>query len=189
MNRSTVLYDACVLYPAPLRSLLMYLAMTDLYRARWSNAIHEEWMRNVQKDYPGFTRQKAENIRDLMNSHVNDCVVVGFEELIPSLSLPDPDDRHVLAAGIYCGAEIILTFNLKDFPGEALKPFGIEVQHPDDFLTRLLESFPEGVCSAAKKHRQSLKNPPLEIEAYLASLKRQGLVQSVAILKDHFNLL
>ncbi len=112
----TVVYDACVLYPAPLRSLLMYLAMTGLYRARWTNDIHEEWMRNVQRDYPDVTRQQAERIRDLMNAHIGDCLVTGYETLIPSLALPDPDDRHVLAAAICCEADIILTFNLKDFP-------------------------------------------------------------------------
>jgi hypothetical protein len=69
------LYDACVLYPAPLRSLLMYLALTGLFRARWTDAIHEEWMRNVRADYPDITCQQAERIRDLMNAHVRDCLV------------------------------------------------------------------------------------------------------------------
>ena len=66
VSHFTVIYDACVLYPAPLRSLLMYLAMTDLFRARWTEAIHEEWMRNVQKGYPDITRQQVERIRDLI---------------------------------------------------------------------------------------------------------------------------
>ena len=122
----TVVYDACVLYPAPLRSLLMYLAMTGLYRARWTNDIHEEWMRNVQRDYADVTRRQAERIRDLMNAHIADCIVTGYEELIPSLALPDPDDRHVLAAAISCEADIILTFNLKDFPEDILSRHGIE---------------------------------------------------------------
>lgn len=81
--------DACVLYPAPLRSLFMYLAMTDLFRARWTEAIHEEWMRNVQKDYPDISRAKVERVRDLMNAHVRDCLVEGYEALIPSLRLPE----------------------------------------------------------------------------------------------------
>ncbi len=83
MSHFTVVYDACVLYPAPLRSFLMYLAMAGLYRARWTNEIHEEWMRNVQKDYADFTRQQAERIRDLMNAHVVGCLVTGYEMLIP----------------------------------------------------------------------------------------------------------
>jgi hypothetical protein len=103
MNHFTALYDGCGLYPAPLRSLLMYLAMTDLFRAKWTDAIHEEWMRNVQADYPDITRAKAERIRDLMNAHVRDCLVTGYEDLISALTLPDPDDRHVLAAAIRAG--------------------------------------------------------------------------------------
>jgi PIN domain len=126
MSHLTVVYDACVLYPAPLRSFLMYLAMRDLYRARWTNDIHAEWMRNVQKDYPDFTRLQAERIRDLMNAHGVDSIATGYETLIPSLTRPDPDDRHVLAAAIRCGADIVLTLNLKDFPEDALKPYGIE---------------------------------------------------------------
>jgi hypothetical protein len=65
MSRSTAILDACVLYPAPLRSLLMYLAMTDLFQAKWTDAIHEEWMRNVQTDYPDITRGQLERVRDL----------------------------------------------------------------------------------------------------------------------------
>jgi len=189
MSHFTVVYDACVLYPAPLRSFLMYLAMTDLYRARWTNGIHEEWMRNVQKDYPDFTRQQAEKIRELMNAHVVDCIVTGYETLIPSLTMPDPDDRHVLAAAIRCGADLIVTFNLKDFPEAVLKPYGIEAQHPDDFLTHQLDLAPNVVCAAAKRQRQSLKKPPMSVDEYLASLERQGLAQTVSRLREYAELI
>lgn len=185
MSPITVVYDACVLYPAPLRSLLMYLAMTGLFRARWSNTIHEEWMRNVQKDYPNFTRQQAERIRDLMNAHVTDCLVTGHDALIASLTLPDPDDRHVLAAAICCGADLIVTFNLKDFPTTALQPYVIEAQHPDDFLIQQLDLAANVVCAAAKLQRESLKNPPLTPDAFLASLERQGLPKTVARLREY----
>lgn len=183
MSLFTVLYDACVLYPAPLRSLLMYLAITDLFRARWTDAIHEEWMRNVQKDYPDITRPKAERIRDLMNAHVRDCLVSGYEDLIPALALPDPDDRHVLAAAIRAGANIIVTINLSDFPEETLTKYGIEAQHPDEFIRHLLELAPAVVCGAAKEQRESLKNPPMTVEQYLQCLERQGLAQTVATLR------
>ena len=167
MSQFTVVYDACVLYPAPLRSFLMYLAVTDLYHARWTNDIHEEWMRNVVKD----------------------CLVSGYESLIGGLSLPDPDDRHVLAAAILCGADTIVTFNLRDFPEDALKPYGIEAQHPDEFLTYQLDLAPNVVCAAAKRHRGSLKNPAMNVEEYLASLERQGLAQTVAGLREYAELI
>jgi len=189
MSRSTVVFDACVLYPAPLRSFLMYLAMTGLFRARWSPDIHEEWMRNVRQDYPDITRGQVERIRDLMDAHVPDCVVTGYEALVPSLVLPDPDDRHVLAAGIHCGADVILTFNLRDFPTEVLAQHEMEAQHPDTFIATLLADAPDIVCAAAQQQRASLKNPPLSVEQYLTSLERQGLAKAVAKLREFVDLI
>ena len=111
----TVVYDACVLYPAPLRDLLMRLALTDRFRARWSDAIHDEWIRNLRKQRPELDPAALEKTRTLMNSSVRDSLVEGFEHLIPAIELPDPDDRHVVSAAIHSGAETIVTFNLKDF--------------------------------------------------------------------------
>jgi hypothetical protein len=167
----------------------MYLAMTDLFRARWTDAIHEEWMRSVQKDYPDITRPEAERIRDLMNAHVRDCLVTGYEDLISALTLPDPDDRHVLAAAIRARANVIVTANLTDFPSKILTGYGIEAQHPDEFIQHLLELAPALVCGAAKKQRESLKNPPMSVEQYLQSLERQGLAQTVATLRTFADLI
>ena len=128
MSNFTVLYDACVLYPAPLRDLLMHIAVTDLYRAKWTDAIHDEWTRNVLRDRPDLKREQLQRTRDLMNSHARDCLVTGYERLINAVTLPDPDDRHVLAAAIRAGADIIVTFNLNDFPEKYLMPYGIEAQ-------------------------------------------------------------
>jgi hypothetical protein len=161
----------------------MYLAMTDLFRAKWTDAIHEEWMRNVQANYPDITREKAECVRDLMNAHVRACLVTGYEDLIPALSLPDPDDQHVLAAAIRAGADVIVTANLADFPAATLKQYGMEAQHPDEFINHLLSVAPTTVCGAARKQRDGLKKPPLTVEQYLASLERQGLAQTVAALR------
>lgn len=184
MSFLTALYDACVLYPAPLRDLLMHLAVTDLFRARWTDDIHEEWIRNVLETRPDLRREQLERTRDLMNAHVRDCLVTGYERLIPTLALPDPDDRHVLAAAVRASADVIVTFNLKDFPTDMLAEHGIEGQHPDDFVADLLEIDPATVCAAARRHRRSLKNPPKSVEEYLAALERQGLSRSVAELRE-----
>ena len=117
MANFTALYDSCVLYPAPLRDLLMWLGLSDLCRPRWSNDIHEEWIRSVLANRPDITRERLERTRDLMNSNVRDCLVTGYEPLIDGLTLPDADDRHVLAAAIRADADVIVTFNLTDFPG------------------------------------------------------------------------
>jgi hypothetical protein len=189
VSHFTALYDACVLYSAQIRNLLMYLALTDMFRAKWTDAIHEEWMRNVLKDHPDMVRAQAERIRDLMNANVRDCLVTGYEDLIPALQLPDPNDRHVLAAAICGRADVIVTFNLKDFPTATLAPLGIEAQHPDDFISHLLDVDSGAVCLAVKRQRESLKNPPKSIEDLLATLEQCGLPQAVARLRGFAALL
>jgi hypothetical protein len=126
----------------------MHVAVTDLFRAKWTDAIHEEWITGVLKARPDLTREQLHRTRDLMNSHVRDCLVAGYESLIPALTLSDPDDRHVLAAAIRAGAYLIVTFNLKDFPAEALALFGIEAQHPHEFLNHQLDRAVNIVCAA-----------------------------------------
>jgi hypothetical protein len=180
----TVVYDASVLYPAPLRDFLMWLGLTDLYKARWTNEIHDEWMRNVLKNRPDLTLQQLTRTKELMNSCVRDCLVEGYQSLIPSLQLPDLGDRHVLATAIYCNAKIIVTFNLKDFPAEALKQYGIEAQHPDEFVSYLLSINCDRVCEAARRQRNTLKNPPKTTLEYLETLDKQGLTRTTAKLRE-----
>jgi hypothetical protein len=139
---ATAVYDANILYPAPLRDLFIRLAQAGLVRARWTETIHDEWLRNVLKDNLRLSPERLARTRSLMNEAVRDCLITGYEELIDSLALPDPDDRHVLAAAIRAGAGIIVTYNLADFPADTLARFDIEAQHPDDFLVSLLDAAP-----------------------------------------------
>ena len=119
-----------------------------------------------------------------MNEAVRDCLVSGYEDLIDSLSLPDPDDRHVLAAAIRSGADVIVTYNLKDFPAAPLARFDVEALHPDDFLVSLFDLAPGLVCTAVKRQREGLRNPPKTAEELLATLENQGLTQAVARLRQ-----
>lgn len=112
-----------------------------------------------------------------------------MEHPIISLALPDPDDRHVVAAAIRAGAEVIVTCNLKDFPVEALARFDIEAQHPDDFLAGLIDLAPGLVCSVVKLQREGLRNPPKTAEDLLATLESQGLTQTVGRLRQFVDLL
>ncbi len=180
MAQLIVLYDACVLYPAPLRDLLMHLALTDLFQAKWSARIHEEWMRNVLANRPDLSRAQLERTRVLMDTHVQDALVENDEALIDTLDLPDPDDRHVLAAAIASQADLILTFNLRDFPTQVLQPYGIQARHPDRFISDLLSNEPSNICAAVQRHRASLRYPPKTITEYLEIMERQGLSQTVA---------
>jgi PIN domain len=95
----------------------------------------------------------------MMNAHVRDCLVTGYEPLIETLELPDPDDRHVLAAAITAHADLIVTKNLDDFPAARLASYGIEVRHPDTFVRNLLELDEESALAAVAEHRASLQNP------------------------------
>lgn len=185
----TAVYDANILYPAPVRDLFIRMAQAGLVRAKWTEAIHEEWMRNVLEDNPHLSAEHVARTRSLMDGAVRDCLVTGYEELITSLSLPDPDDRHVLAAAIHAGADVIVTCNLADFPAEALARFGIEAQHPDDFLVYLLDEAPDVVCAAVKRQRESLRNPPKTAEELLATLENHGLTQAGARLRRFIDLL
>jgi len=189
MSTFTVIYDACVLYPAPLRDILMWLSLTDLFRARWTEHILEEYSRNLLQKRPDISAEQVARTRSLMNASALDALVTGYEALISNLELPDPDDRHVLAAAIRANAAIIVTFNEKDFPADYLLNFGIETQHPDDFITHLLDLSPGLVCQAAKRHRASLRNPPKTVQEYLDTLERQQLPKSVAVFRSFSDLL
>jgi PIN domain len=150
----TALLDANVLYPAPVRDLLLELAVTDIHKARWTADIHREWIENLLKNEPQRDRATLERTRDLMDKATLDALVTGYDSLIPALQLPDPDDRHILAAAIVGRCDVIVTANLKDFPEVALSPFGIDVQHPDEFLFNHLNLTQGLFCSGVRKIRR-----------------------------------
>ena len=189
MSHYTALLDANVLYPAPLRDLFLQLAVTDLFKAKWTADIHREWIEALMRNEPQRDRAALERTRDLMDEATRDSLVTGYEPLIASLTLPDPDDRHVLAAAIAGRCDVIVTQNLKHFPDAALAPFEIEAQHPDEFLCNHLSLAPGVVCGAVRKVWARLLKPPYSVEEYLATLTRQGLVATVGELQSFADLL
>ena len=186
MPAFTAFFDANVLYPAQLRNLLMYLAVPGIFRGRWSEHVREEWISNLLDSRPDLTRVQLERTRRLMNLHVPDALVTGYEQLIPALTLPDPNDRHVLAAAIRGGASVIVTNNLRDFPEDVLEKYEIDVQTPDEFIMHLIGLYPAEVCAAAEEHRTSLRNPSMSREEYLEMLHRQGLIKTENALRETY---
>jgi predicted nucleic acid-binding protein len=172
--------DASVIYPASLRDLLMRLTLSGLYQARWSNHVHEEWIRAVLRGRPDLTPEKLHRVREAMDRHAKDAIVTGYESLIPSLTLPDPDDCHVLAAAIVTGADVIVTCNLKDFPAEVLDRYEIEAQHPDEFLRYVIDLAPVAFVDAVRAQQSSMINPPVSMNELLALFERIGLAETVA---------
>ncbi len=190
MANFTVVYDACLLYSASLRDLAVELARTGLIRAKWTARIHAEWINAIIRQRPELDRVRLERVATLMNAAVSASLVTGHESLEASLTeLPDPDDRHVLAAAIHCGAQEIVTFNLRDFPDAALHPYGIRAVHPDVFVEHLLDLNPEAVCEAIRRIRRRLANPPSTAEDMLAKYESQGLAISASILRSRVNSL
>ena len=128
--------------------------------------------------------EKLEARRDAMIEAIEDSLVEDYEDLIPTLTLPDLDDRHVLAAAIKAEANLILTINLKDFPEQALDAWKMTARHPDDFASELLRSDQNTVLAVLQEMRARRKRPPIGAEDFLAQLERQGLRSFVAAVRD-----
>ena len=180
-----VVLDACVLYPSFLRDLLIRLGLTGLYQPKWSATIEDEWQRNLLANRTDLTPEQIQHTAALMNKAVPDAMITGFEPLIDSVDLPDVDDRHVVAASVRSNSEIIVTFNLKDFPAPALNAFGIEALHPDDFVMDLFDLNRALVLSAVTTQRSNLRRPPMSVDEYLEALLRQGMAQTVKELSKY----
>lgn len=180
----TVVYDACVLYPAPLRDLLIRIANSGLVRARWTERILDECFRSILRDRDDLDPRKLARTRELMNEAVPDCLVRDFDDLIERIELPDSDDRHVVAAAIRAGAQVIVTFNLPDFPAQSVERYGIEAQHPDDFVLSSIDLSEGIMIRVIEEQLASLRNPPQTRAELLDTLRRMGLVQAVARLRE-----
>ena len=124
-----------------------------------------------------------------MDAATPDCLVENYRQMISDLVLPDPDDRHVLAAAIAGRADVIVTYNLKDFPLAALEPHGIEAQHPDTFLIHQRGLGEQAFLECARRCRRRLANPQFSPDDYLTALRKVGLVLVAAELEKTKGLL
>ncbi len=179
-----VVYDACVLFPAPLRDTLLRVAAKHLVQARWTERILDETFRSILEQRPDLKPEQLVRTRSVMNEAFPDALVRGFEHREAELTLPDLDDRHVLAAALEAGASVIVTNNLKDFPSHALGPLRVEARHPDEFLNGLVEYAPGPMLTAVQEQAAALKRPAQTVEELLGTLRRCGLVRTVTRLQD-----
>jgi predicted nucleic acid-binding protein len=153
-----------VLYPAPLRDLLLSLAAAGIYRAKWSQQIHEEWTRNLIANRPDLDAERLQRTCTQMNTAVPDSLVTGYEDLIESLELKDPDDRHVVAVAIRSDADSIVTFNQKDFDETELHKYDLYTEHPDEFISNIIKIHTPRVIATVREMRARLKNPLKEAQ-------------------------
>ena len=177
------LYDANVLYPGSLRDLLVRLGQSGLFQAKWTEQTLDETFVAIARDQPEL-EGKLTRTRRLMNEAIADVMVTGYEPLIPSLDLPDPDDRHVLAAAIVCNAQIIVTANLRHFPDAGLERFNIEAQSPDEFVINLIELAPALVVNIMKDQALALTRPKTTFEELLERLRGAGLPRATAAIRQ-----
>lgn len=182
MPRVAVL-DACVLHPAPLRDLLVRVAAAGLVNARWTDDILDECFRSILATRPDLKPDALVRTRALMNRAVPDARVDGHLALVSKLVLPDPDDRHVLAAAIRSGAEVIVTRNLRDFPATELAKHGLRAEDPDDFVLRVVRSHGAAVARILEQQANDLRSPPRSLDDLYGMLDQLGLTRAVRALR------
>lgn len=182
-SRYTALLDANVLFPKLQCDALLSLAHAGLYAAKWSADIEAEWLRTRLAKFPGSEEANDEKAR-VMRDAIPDYLVVGYEKFIDCLDLPDPNDRHVLAAAIVGHADAIVTNNLKDFPAEALEPHCIEVQSPDVFIVNQLTLHQPRALAALRKMRERWENPAHTPETLVGLFEARGMPLTALHLAD-----
>ena len=155
-----VVYDSSVLYPSTLRDLLIRVAQAGLVQARWTDEILDEVFQSLAQNRPDLDAARLERTRSLMITAVRDCLVTNYASLIQVLDLPDPDDRHVLAAAIRARAQVIVTANLPDFPVDVLRTWDIDPKSPDDFILDQIYLDRATVFAAVPRIADSWRQPP-----------------------------
>ena len=173
MARLVVFTDASVLYGAIVRDLLLQLGADKMLDLKWTEAVHLEWMQALVRARPELA-DRVERTRSLMIATLPDAMVRGYEHRIDGLDLPDPDDRHVLAAALECGAQMILTFNLRHFPEESLAP-AVSAIHPDGLLPVLAAADPDRILASIRKVRHRMAAPSMTPAQFLDALLRAHL--------------
>ncbi|MEQ1695235.1 MAG: PIN domain-containing protein [Hyphomicrobiaceae bacterium] len=162
--------DANVLFSAAVRDLVVQLGVDGLLDLRWSDAVQDEWTYALALTRPDLSPERLARTRLRLEAALPVARVANYEHLISTLVLPDPNDRHVLAAAMTAEASMILTFNLADFPRTSIPPV-----HPDQLLTTLAKATPVALCATIKTVRTRLANPPTSPTGYLDILRRNQL--------------
>ena len=174
--RFKAVLDTNVIFPIVIRDLLFWFAHFDLYTPKWSNNIFDEWKAVMIRK--GVEESVAEKRVQKANGAFPDALVQNYQGLIEQLTLPDVDDRHVLAAAIKTNANVIVTNNLKDFPVEYLESFGLKAISADDFLTDIIDLNHETAIKAFRELVLHKKNPEMDEYQVLESFRKNGLIDT-----------
>lgn len=190
-GRYPALLDANVLHPAFLRGALLWFATERLFRPCWTTQILDEWRGSLLRRFPDDEgiAGKIDRQRSTMLEQFPEAMIEGHEFLIESLKLPDPNDRHVLAAAIVGRCNGIITCNTRHFPEEVVAPFGIEVVHPDNFIVNIIDLDPTKALTACLSHRKALTTSLPSADEFLEQYRAKGLIQAHTRLLKHRELI
>jgi predicted nucleic acid-binding protein len=169
---------------------LLSLATAGLFAAKWSREIEREWITALEERRPEL-QGRLEVRRDAMRDAVPDWEVpeAAWAPLVAGYNLPDPDDRHVLAAAVAWHADCIVTANLKDFPTEIVGAYGIEVVDPDRFVINQWDLDPLIAMAAFKRMRARWRNPQATPENFARALEQGGLPATAQRIRDAAELI
>ncbi len=174
-----VLVDANVLFPFTLRDTVLRAAAAGFYQLRWSAEILDEMERNLVSTGTIDIQQTA-RLRATMEKYFPEAEVSGYASLVAGFH-NDEKDRHVVAAAVKAGAQVIATSNLKDF---VPLPEGLEAQSPDVFLCNLFDLDPEGFVEMLREQSADLTRPPVSFDDLLGRLARV-VPDLVAAVREH----
>ncbi len=172
MTSFDAVLDACVLIPLPLCDTLLRAAERGMYRVHWSEDILSEVERNLIEQL-NVPPEKAARRLLLMQEAFEEALVAGYQPIVQNMT-NHANDRHVVAAAIVSGSQVIVTANLQHFPERSLEPYGIEAQSPDEFLTNLFDLYPDVMVQILREQVSALRSPQTTIEEILRSIARDA---------------
>jgi hypothetical protein len=180
-----VIFDACILYPFRLRNIVVQIAVDRVIDTHWTDEIHDEWIRNLSDNTPAIPIERLQRIRLRMNDALPHAMVTEYQEHCQAINLPDPGDRHVVAAGIAAGASVALTWNLRDFPAMELKRHGLQRQSPDRFLADLYDMVPGLMVASLARARHNLSKTLVSVSGFIDILRNQKLRRLATKVREH----
>lgn len=175
MARYAVVLDACVLVPVTLADTLLRIAERDLYRPLWSARIVAEAIDAIVDIHPDIPLDQVQRRFAAMDEAFEDARIGGWDNLEATVTLPDPNDRHVVAAAVRGRADAIVTANVGDYPPDVLGPLNIEIIHPDDFLLDQLDLAPRVVLDVLREQAEHTRQPALTPIDLIFRLARAGV--------------
>lgn len=176
------LLDTCTLYGGYLCDTLLRLAEAETFRPLWSAEILAELDRNLRKR--GIPSRSVEWRISEMRRVFPHAEVTGYEPLVGSMTC-DEKDRHVLAAAVRARAEVLVTFNVRDFPAETTAAYDVEVVDTDGFLLDQLDLYPGLVMGALHQQANAYKRPETALPDLLSRLAASGVPRFATEARRH----